>query len=320
MLFLQLPIIFYTSKFPGKPTDESFGLIEKLGLEALINAGDWKAVENKVLQLPSDDLTRVMDGLCKQENLTVKVMDYLTTTPSEFQDVLAGNFHINRAWKIRSGSWAEEVGEDQWEGFFKHLNIAAERLNRTYASKKLELEGIARLIRVYMGGSDKEEAHEAYNHCKEIDPNHYLSNIAMHRILTPRWGGSTDEMVNFAASIDNSHLRGLIELSNLVEIYSDMYNENNDEDEQVTKQRFYKEHDALIDKTLSSLEIPTDNSSMLAIDFKNHLACVYSILNMKKDRDQYLKEVDKNITSRPWCYFGMMNHRDVKLYKMVGMI
>jgi len=319
MILLQLPVILYTSKFPGKPIDQSHGLIEKLGLEALINAGDWKAVENKVLQLPPDDISRTMDGIASQKNLTPKIEQYLNTETSEFQDVLAGNFLTKRAWEIRSGAWAKDVGDDQWEGFFKHLEMAVERLNRSYDSKQLQLEGVSRLIHIYMGASEEEEALEAFNHCMEMDSSHYLAHIAMHRVTTPRWQGDMERMLEFADSIQDDHVRGLIQLSSLVEIYDDMVREDDDEDDDVTKQRFQKEHDALIHKTLSNLEIPTGNS-MLAIDFKNHLACVYSILNMKKDRDRYLNELNGNITYRPWCYFGMSNHRDVKLYKMVGLI
>ena len=82
------------------------------------------------------------------------------------------------------------MGDDQWEGFFEELHLAADRLNRHYDNKALYLEGTARLIQVYMGGSEKEECIEAYNQCQEIDPNHYLSHTAMHRVLTPRWSGS----------------------------------------------------------------------------------------------------------------------------------
>lgn len=319
MIFLQLPVILYTAKFPGKPIDTSHGLIQQLGLEAFINAGDWKAVENKVLQLSSDDISRVMDGICDQKNLTAKVEQFLETERTEFQDVLAGIFYTKRGWDIRSGAWAKDVGEDQWEGFFKHLELAAERLNRSYESKQLQLEGVSRLIRVYMGVSEEDEAIEAFNHCKEMDPAHYMAHIAMHRVTTPRWQGNMEEMLDFGNSIRNDHLRGLIQLSSLIEIYDDMAREDDDEEDDVIKQRFQKEHDALIHQTLSNLVVP-DGSSMLTIDFKNHLACLYSILNMKKDRDRYLNELNGNITYRPWCYFGMANHRDVKLYKMVGLI
>ncbi len=319
MLLLQLPVMYFVHAFPGKPIDESFGLIEQLGLETLVNSGDWKGVEDKVLQLPADDLTRVINGLCKQENLVPKVEAYLNTPPSEFQDVLAGNFYTIRAWDIRSGAWAKEVNDDQWEGFFKHLNLAAERLNRSYESEALFLEGNAQLIRVYMGLSEKEDCIAAYNQCQEVDPDHYLSHIAMHRVLTPRWGGSIEEMIDFGNSIKNDHLRGLIQLANLVDIYSDMSNEDEDEEEEMTKDRFRKQHKRYLDQVMSEIEIPTGDS-MLAIDAKNHMACVASLLGWDKRCKQYIKELNGKTTFRPWCYFGMQTPRAVKLYNMVGLI
>lgn len=170
-----------------------------------------------------------------------------------------------------------------------------------------------------MGGSEKEECIEAYNQCQEIDPNHYLSLTAMHRVLTPRWSGSLEEMIEFGSTIKNDHLRGLIELSSLVEIYSDMNNENENEEEELTKQRFRRKHSIYIDKVMKNITIPPGDS-MLAIDFKNHLACVSSLLGKKKECHTYLKELNGNNTFRPWCYFGMLNPRDVKLYKKVGLI
>ena len=319
MQFLQTPVLFYTRMFPGKPIEESYGLIQKLGLEPLINSGDWKAVEKKVLKLSGDDITRVMNGLCKKENLIPKVEEFLESDRSEFQDVLAGNYHIIKGWKIRSSSWAREVGDDQWEGFFEELHLAADRLNRHYDNKALYLEGTARLIQVYMGGSEKEECIEAYNQCQEIDPNHYLSHTAMHRVLTPRWSGSMEEMVEFGRSIKNDHLRGLIELSSLVEIYSDMNNENENENEELVKQRFRRKHSSYIDKVMGNITSPSGDS-MLAIDFKNHMACVSSLLGKKKESHAFLNELNGKNTFRPWCYFGMLNARDVKLYKMVGLI
>jgi len=319
MLLLQLPVLYYISLFPGKPIDRSHGLIQKLGLEALINAGNWKSVEKKVLELPADDLTRVIDGICNQENLIPKIEEYLETESSEFQDVLAGAFYIIKGWKIRSGAWAKDVGDDQWEGFSEHLNLAAERLNKSFDSPKLALEGMGRMIQAFQGFGEKEEAIKVFNYSKELTSSHYLSHTAMHRILTPRWHGSNEEMIDFGNSIEDDHLRGLIQLSTLVEIYSDMNNKDEDEDEKQSRRRFNLQHKDLIKEVLSNLKVPTGDS-MLTINFKNHLACLYSIIGMKKERDKHLNELNGKISYRPWCYFGMHNARDVKLYKMVGMI
>ena len=45
-----------------------------------------------------------MNGICKKENLIPKVEEFLESDRSEFQDVLAGNYHIIKGWKIRSSS------------------------------------------------------------------------------------------------------------------------------------------------------------------------------------------------------------------------
>lgn len=65
--------LWYLRVFPGK-IDESFGLIDKLGLESDISQGNWQSIESKLSQLAPDELTRVISQLCngKQYNCAME--------------------------------------------------------------------------------------------------------------------------------------------------------------------------------------------------------------------------------------------------------
>ena len=316
MNILGIPVIIYTNNFPGSPLDQSCGLIKKLSLENDINNANWGVIEKKIMDLSADEMSRALDGICTTEKFHPHIESYLKTESTEFQNVLAGVYYTIMAWKARSGSWAKEVGEDQWRGFFEYLEEAHESLKRPFQSKKLKLEGTARLIRVYLGLSEKEEAYQAFKACQELSLNHFVSHISYCRVLVPRWLGSEEELLSFADSVVDSKLKLLINLMALVDLHSDL----NNEDEDSALQRFRSEHGERIQNNLQQASNISSDDNIVSITTRNYLAYLYNVLEMKKDRNRMLNTLKGKITAQPWGYAGVRSERDLKLFKLGGVL
>lgn len=315
MNILGLPILYYLDFFPSKPTDFSFGLIEKLGIDNEIKNGSWDVIEKKVSQLSADDVSRVIEGICRAKEYHPHIEQYLKTERSEFQNLIAGNYYTIVAWEIRSGKWATEVTGDQWEGFFEYLEKAEERLDGEFRNKIWRLEGAALMIRVCLGQSEKDRAFRCFEKCKQLAPNHLLAHQGLFRVLTPRWLGSDEEMIEFYQSIPHPKLSRLIQFEMLIEMYSDLQRE----DEEMAYGRFREQRMPLIKSALNQVGI-MEGDSMFAISYNNHLACLLNIMRMKNQRDKILKALKEKITYRPWVYFGMSSERDIRLFKMGGLL
>jgi len=83
--------------------------------------------------------------------------------------------------------------------------------------------------------------------------------------------------------------------------------------------KFREERRTLITEALQNAQIPNDDS-IVSIYSKNYLANLYNILGMKKDRDRLIDGLKNRITLHPWAYFGMHCERDVKLFRMGGLM
>ena len=57
----------------------------------------------------------------------------LSELPEAVELSIQAAAHVNTAWSWRSNGWASSVSEEGWEGFRKHLDLAAERLEASWA-------------------------------------------------------------------------------------------------------------------------------------------------------------------------------------------
>lgn len=111
----------------------------------------------------------------------------------------AGFYFVDRAWKERGSGWASEVTKEGFEGFEKNLKIAEDHYLRAWQLAPQHPNAAGEMIRIAMAGqsshwTQKDWLFEAV-HAQFDYMNAYHSYTFA---ITPRWGGSHQEMLDFA--------------------------------------------------------------------------------------------------------------------------
>lgn len=118
-------------------------------------------------------------------------------------NMMWGVYHVNAAWVARTAAEAREVREDQWKAFDEHLSKAVEHLLAAHELHPDRPEAAAWMIVVTMptrnekrgGRNDREWFAEAIR--AEFD--HPMAYRQMRLALSPRWGGSFEELIKFGS-------------------------------------------------------------------------------------------------------------------------
>lgn len=319
MSLLAIPIMKYYEMFPGKPQERSLGLVDRLQLAPLIQSGKWKEVEGIIMELPQNELARAMDGICMSGVFDQQLESYVQTLNTDFHNMISGYYYIYCAWQARSGMRAEHVGEDQWEGFYKYLNLAHHFLTEEFSDPKMQLQVWSNLITVLMGYSDKDKADEIFEKCMTIDPNLLNAHMTYFSVVTPKWLGSREEMEAYVKSDQwSKEISTVLQLKYYVELYKEYYF-NEIEDEDVAKRRFKADYGHECARLLQNLHLPKEEN-LLNLTSKNHLCYLYIILNNNRERNRLMKELKGKYQVQPWGYFGVLCERDAKLFKWAGVL
>lgn len=314
MNILALIALWYIRTFQ-KGIDESFDLLGKFKLKADISRGDWQAVENKMSTLSPDEFSRVISELCSGKILKDEISAFLKTPETEFRNLIAGCYYTSVGYLTRSGAWANELSDNQISGMYDYMELAEEQFAKKYDNELYRLEAEGRMVGVQMLAGSKEDATYFFDRAKTGDPKHWLAHYRFFRVSTPRWGGSNEEMLSLINSTKDKPLRDMLRAMTLVEIFSDLYNE----DEETAVAKFEEEWYPLIDEALKNA--PIQNADTITnIYAKNYMAMVYNILRMYRERDQLIGELSGRFTQHPWAYWGMHCERDVKVFKRFGML
>lgn len=314
MNILALIALWYIRTFQ-KSIDESYELLDKLNLEAEISKGNWQSVENKMAQLSPDEFSRVISELCSGKILNNEINAFLKTPETEFRNLIAGCYYTRVAYLKRSGAWSTELSDDQVNGMYEYLEKAEEELGKKYENELYRVEAQGQMVGVQMNTGTFDDATFFFERARATDPKHWLAHYRYFRVSTPRWGGSNEAMLSLITSTQDKPLRDMLRAMTLVELFSDLYNEN--DETAVTK--FEEEWHPLIDEALQNAPIPKADS-ITNIYAKNYLAMLYNILRMFKERDQLIDELSNRFTQHPWAYFGMHCERDVKVFKRFKML
>ncbi|WNJ18398.1 hypothetical protein [Pontibacter sp. G13] len=315
MSLLRIPILLYTQKFPGKPNDISFGRLAKWKVLDRLHSQAWADFERVALEMPADDFFMVMDGLMHRSEHHSILDDYVKGGSSQdLIRLIRGHLNIHKGWSIRTADWADEVSEDQWKEFYRHLDLAQEDLSGTFEHPTFQQYAFMSLLFIARGKGDKEAGQNLYQSATTQFAESPQIFQAYMNLMTPRWCGSAEEMLEIAKS-QSGGLRTLGLLMYLVEMYSEYFYE----DYLGAKPKFRAAHQDLFVSWAKDFNIGEDEG-FLTIYTRNYLACVYNAFGLKRECDQVLKSLAGNISDWPWIIFGPENARDLKLYRMAGIV
>jgi hypothetical protein len=111
------------------------------------------------------------------------------------QKLLAGQWHIDEAWRARGGGYADSVSQKGWRGFASHLEQARTNLVAAWKLRPDLPHAPSRMITVAMGESGAEEMREWFDHTLAAQIDYTPAWNSMRFGLRPRWHGSHQAML-----------------------------------------------------------------------------------------------------------------------------
>lgn len=112
---------------------------------------------------------------------------------------LSAAFHIRWAWDARGGGWASSVTDEGWRLFGERLNTAEKLLREAWETGPKFSYIPGKMITVGMGlGKNDAWMRRCIDTALEANPDDYHSCNTYVYALTPKWGGSTRELLDFA--------------------------------------------------------------------------------------------------------------------------
>jgi hypothetical protein len=276
-------------------------LLTQVGIEPLLNSGQWAQLESIALALAGDDFTRLLDGLCLTHRYAAALKQYLTAGDSELRRLIQGVHNTFLAWESRGMLVASETSREEFDGFAVYLEKAYENLNQPFADTKLQAESAARLVRIGMGLSETDLAKDAFELCTTLSPVHLMGHFNYMRTVSPWWHGSIADLTEFADSITDPALHRLFQTLYINEVHSFLAHEKN---EISATKMLRQDYQPRIDKILAGPK-QAETTTLAGIYYNNYLAGLHHILGDKSSRNQLLKLLGPNLTPYPWNYFGL---------------
>jgi len=117
--------------------------------------------------------------------------------------LVRGKFRIRHAWKIRGGDYAHNVAKDAWPRFYAKIDESAADLIRAFELGSHDPNAAASMIEVTMvrPGYNRHVMEGWYAAALLACPLHVDARENKLFFLTPKWGGSFDEMLEFAEEL-----------------------------------------------------------------------------------------------------------------------
>jgi hypothetical protein len=177
------------------------GDAELLALLTVAESRDWTGLRGGLSRYSGDDLTNLIGKMCAK---TPELSDWLPeAVGSESDDALArallGAESIERAWRVRTGKYAQHVSQDQFREFHTILREAEEHL---YRSAELDPKSAAPWYSLLISGRglqvDLEVQQRRFESLVQRSPGHFGAHRQMLEQLCRKWSGSHERMHAFA--------------------------------------------------------------------------------------------------------------------------
>lgn len=178
--------------------DNSLGLEEFKELNRLMNEGNRLGVQKRIDSLKGSYRTFAFRSLAQYANET-DINSWLNSeTRSDLPKVIKAYKLVFDAWEIRGRDTVDTVSEKNLANFKYKLVEAKELLKSTNEDSKYRLNINALLLKIYKAlNVERDLIQDTYQNAVQEDENHAELNFSYFSAISPKWGGSIDEVNAF---------------------------------------------------------------------------------------------------------------------------
>jgi hypothetical protein len=113
--------------------------------------------------------------------------------------LIRGARAVSWAWEARGSGWGEKVTEQQWEVWFRRLDLAQNCLDEVVTRDPRCTEAWHYQVTLSRARQvPAEEAWRRFNRLVELSPTHLNGHLQMLEYLKAKWFGSAEAMFEFA--------------------------------------------------------------------------------------------------------------------------
>lgn len=141
--------------------------------------------------------------------------EWVKSHPDSYQPYLArASYFYNLGWKSRGGKWANDTSDKQIEGMKSYFSKAKQDIEQVLKIKPDHIVPYYFLINIYKASGGDGEVKVIVKKALEKCPNSFRIRSTYLLSITPRWGGTYEEMDRFATesqkyAFKNSRLKAL---------------------------------------------------------------------------------------------------------------
>ncbi|MCP3803665.1 DUF4034 domain-containing protein [Allokutzneria sp. A3M-2-11 16] len=167
------------------------------------NRGDWHPAE-ELLRDAGDDWDRrghAIDVLAQATVADAGWADrWCAERPADAgAAAVRGWGEVHRAWAVRGADWADNTGDEAFQGFFERLTLARGLCERAIELGQDDPTPWAAMLWLAIGQDERpDEFHRRWNELAARDPHNRLGHIAALQYLAEKWHGSHEQMYAFA--------------------------------------------------------------------------------------------------------------------------
>ncbi|OIN56555.1 DUF4034 domain-containing protein [Arsenicibacter rosenii] len=294
----------------GKP-DNTLGFEQILLFTGLAEKGDFPTLEEAYRTAPWHEQSLIIEGLANQPDAQANLLEaWMGKRPdAHLPFLLMGAILTKEAWDARSSKLAKDVSPEQASAFFDLLKSARAALMEAIERDGNDPQCYSRMLPVLMGLEEEEEVLMAYfRQAKTLVPSHLGAHMAMLNALTPKWGGSHEQMDTFLTTycdVKTWPLLTGVHLSAMLEKWIQL---NFDGQEEAFRTYF---DDAQRKQTVLALyKAYTDpeNVGLQTYITRNYFALLLIRTGEKELARQEIRKLEGRMTMMPWKLVGIHNY------------
>lgn len=125
--------------------------------------------------------------------------EWIKSQPNNYQPYLArASYFYNLGWESRGHKWAGETSNEQMEGMKRYFSKASKDIEQVLKIKADHVVSYYFLINIYKAVGGHDEVTAIVSKALEKCPTSFIIRSAYLLAITPRWGGTYEEMDQFA--------------------------------------------------------------------------------------------------------------------------
>lgn len=308
MVVTAVVVMMRMKKGGGMPSQAGVGGPEAAAVRADLKRGDTASLRGLLVQpgLTWDDRTFYVDLLAGD----ARPMDLDFWVQSGQEPDLAllarGRANMEMAWQARGRGQASSVTAEGQQRFEQYMAAAQQDLHQAAQLQPADPSPWAFLLEVVkVLDLGMETAQQYYQHAVSLDPQHYKAHALMLGFHCQKWGGSHEQMFQFAYDAANragpgSDLHTILLYAHIERwLYFDAFEDN------AAGAKAYLKDPRVIQETLAAYQNSLGSPQLLlrrsTIHARNTAAFWFFLTRQKTQAQMEIAQIGNAYTELPWA-------------------